>query len=433
MWDKIWDIRRAVPAPALMSDVVTWLPIATVVGIMAGLAAALFLVVLDAVTVYRQANPLLILLLPLAGLGVGYAYHRFGGRARGGNALIIDEIHVNGQRLPRRMVPFILVGTWVSHLFGASVGREGTGVQMSASLADQVAHRLRLTPERRRIVLITSIAAGFSAVFNAPVAGLVFALEVYNVGQMRYDALLPALVGALIGDWVVHLLQVPHSAYPLLPITDFDASLLLKVVVAALAFGLAARLFIRLTDVIRHLITVNVSSPAFRPVVGGVIVVALTLLLATDQYNGLSVELAKAATRGEEVPMLAFLLKIVFTALSLGSGFVGGEVTPLFVIGATFGADLARLLAVDPSFLASLGFVAVFAAASNTPIACVLLGVELFGGGSLVYLLTACVVAYFASGHRSIYGTQRVVTPKYSAELPEEPPTIHEWSRRKTD
>ncbi|MFQ3674111.1 MAG: chloride channel protein, partial [Aggregatilineales bacterium] len=286
MWDKIWDIRRAVGLLALVSDVVTWLPIATVVGVMAGLTAALFLVVLDAITVFRQANPSLILLLPLAGFAIGFAYHRFGGRAKGGNALIIDEIHVNGQRLPRRMLPFILIGTWVSHLFGASVGREGTGVQMSASLADQVAHYLRLTPERRRIVLITSIAAGFSAVFNAPVAGLVFALEVYNVGQMRYDALLPALVGALIGDWVVHLLQVPHSAYPLLPMTDFDASLLLKVVVAALAFGLAARLFIRFTDVIRHLITVNVSSPAFRPVVGGVIVVALTLLLATDQYNG---------------------------------------------------------------------------------------------------------------------------------------------------
>ncbi|XWX03951.1 chloride channel protein [Aggregatilineales bacterium SYSU G02658] len=433
MWDKIWDIRQSLTVPTLFRDVVTWLPIATVVGVMAGLAAALFLVVLDAVTAFREANPLLILLLPLAGLGIGFVYHRFGGRAKGGNALIIEEIHVNGQRLPRRMMPFILIGTWVSHLFGASVGREGTGVQMSASLADQVAHRLRLTPERRRIVLITSIAAGFSAVFNAPVAGLVFALEVYSVGQIRYDALLPALVGTLIGDWVVQLLQVPHGAYPLLPALDFDAELMLKVIAAGLIFGLAARVFIRLTDAIRHVIGVNVSSPPFRPVVGGVIIVALTLLLATDQYNGLSVELAKAATQGESVPPLAFLLKIVFTAVSLGSGFVGGEVTPLFVIGSTLGADLAQLLAVDSSFLASIGFVAVFAAASNTPIACVLLGVELFGGGSLVYLMVACVVAYFASGHRSIYGTQRVVTPKYAATLPDDPPTIHEWGQKKAD
>jgi H+/Cl- antiporter ClcA len=418
--------------PSFFRDLLLWVPIATIIGVMAGLAAALFLVVLDAITDYRQANPWLILLLPLAGWAIGYAYHRYGGRARGGNALIIDEIHRNEARLPRRMMPFILIGTWTSHLFGASVGREGTGVQMSASLADQVAHRLRLSPERRRIVLITSVAAGFSAVFNAPVAGLVFALEVYSVGQIRYDALMPALLGALIGDWVVHLLQVPHSAYPLLPMIDFEADLLLKVALAAVAFGLTARLFIRMTDGVRHLITVNVSSPPLRPMIGGVIVLGLTLLLATDQYNGLSVELAKAATQGQDVPALAFLLKILFTAVSLGSGFVGGEVTPLFVIGATVGADLARLLTVDPSFLSSLGFVAVFAAASNTPIACVLLGVELFGGGSLVYLLTACIIAYFTSGHRSIYGTQRVAIPKYEAPLPEEPPTIHEWAR-KTD
>ncbi len=430
MWNKIWDARPRLSVPSLLRDLMLWLPIAAVVGVMAGLAAALFLVVLDAVTAYRQANPWLILLLPLAGWAIGYAYHRYGGRARGGNALIIDEIHRNEARLPRRMTPFILIGTWTSHLFGASVGREGTGVQMSASLADQVAHRLRLSPERRRIVLITSIAAGFSAVFNAPVAGLVFALEVYSVGQMRYDALLPALLGALIGDWVVHLLQVPHSAYPLLPTIDFEADLLLKVALAAVAFGLTARLFIRMTDGVRHLIAVNVSSPPLRPMIGGVIVLGLTLLLATDQYNGLSVELAKAATQGQDVPALAFLLKILFTAVSLGSGFVGGEVTPLFVIGATLGADLARLLTVDPSFLSSLGFVAVFAAASNTPIACVLLGVELFGGGSLVYLLTACIIAYFASGHRSIYGTQRVAIPKYEAPLQDQPPTIHEWAKK---
>lgn len=390
-----------------------WLPLAVLVGLMAGVASAIFLIGLEAITAYRLEHPYLILGLPLAGLAVGWAYHRYGGDARQGTALIIDEIHVNSRQVPLRMVPFVLVGTWVSHLFGASVGREGTAIQMSASMADQLAYRLRLSPARRRLVLMTGIAAGFASVFGTPVAGVVFALEVQTVGAPRYEGLLAAVVAALVGDGITRGLGVHHSIYPLLPVMPLDAVTVLKVALAALGFGLTARLFIVLTDRIRELLQHRIAWPPLRVLIGGLVMVGFTLLLTTDIYNGLSLGLAKATVNGEALPPLAFLLKIAATAISLGSGFIGGEVTPLFVMGATTGAALEPLLQMTPGVLASLGFVAVFGAASNTPLACMLMGVELFGSGALPYLLLACVIAYLVSGQHTIYATQRIGVSKW--------------------
>jgi H+/Cl- antiporter ClcA len=399
----------------LSATLAKWTLLGAAIGVLAGLASTIFLFSLDWATRFRDAHPAIILALPAAGALLGFAYQRFAGDAAQGNHLVIEEIHSNQSRIPRRMAPMILLGTVATHLFGGSAGREGTALQMGAALADALRQALRLDRHDRRLLLMAGISGGFGSVFGTPVAGFVFGMEVQALGRIRYEGLVPCLVAACVGDLTARALGVPHAHYPLLPSTLIEPLLLAKIALAGLACGLVARAFIELTHAVKHLAE-RISRPWLRPAAGGFALLALTALVGSRDYLGLSLPLAARAVHGEDVVLWAFALKLVFTALTLGSGFLGGEVTPLFVIGATLGHALGRLLGVDPAFMAALGFVAVFAGASNTPLACVLMGVELFGGGALVYSLTLCAVAYLASGHRSIYRTQRIDTVKVTTD-----------------
>ncbi|MBK8027158.1 MAG: chloride channel protein [Chloroflexi bacterium] len=397
---------------AFLRAILKWTLLGGAVGILSGTASAIFLVSLDWATRTRLANPTILLILPLAGFAVGWIYYRFAGAAAQGNNLVIEEVHSNQSRIPLRMAPLVLLGTVITHLFGGSAGREGTAIQMGASLSDALRRALRLNPEDRRLMIMAGISGGFGSVFGTPVAGFVFGMEVQSVGRIRYEGMIPCLVAAYIGDIVTRLWGVGHSHYPALAHVEIEPLLLLKVALAGIAFGLTSILFVELTHGIKHLQSRLVSYPPLRPFIGGLLIVALTLLLGTQDYLGLGLPLIHQSVGGDGVVTFAFLLKLIFTALTLGSGFLGGEVTPLFVIGSTLGYTLGGLLGVDPTFMASIGFVAVFAGASNTPLACALMAMELFGGGSPVYLILGCAVAYLASGHRGIYVTQRIGSPK---------------------
>jgi H+/Cl- antiporter ClcA len=391
-----------------------WLLIGSLVGILAGTASAIFLISLNWVTETRMANPWLLYFLPLAGFVMGWVYWRFGGDAAKGNNLVIDEVNHNRSKIPRRMMPFVLVGTLITHLFGGSAGREGTAIQMGASLADGLRRLLNLRGDERRLILIAGISGGFGSVFGVPAAGFVFGMEVQSVGRVRYEGMIPCLVASFIGDLVTRSLGAPHSHYPAMAITPIDPFTLAKVSLAAILFGLTSMLFIELVHGIKTLNhRLNAWKP-LHPVFGGIAIIALSLLLGTNDYLGLGLPLIHESLEGSNVFAFAFLLKLLFTAITLGSGFLGGEVTPLFVIGATLGYSLANLLGLDPHFLASIGLVAVFAGASNTPLACAIMGIELFGGGGALYLFLACALAYLASGHRGIYTTQLVGVPKFA-------------------
>jgi H+/Cl- antiporter ClcA len=400
-----------------------WLVLGSLVGVLAGTSSAVFLYGLQLVTSARTGTPLLLLGLPLGGLAVGLLYHLVGGRSAGGNNLILDEIHglaaerpapVEGERfVPRRLAPLVLLGTWVTHLFGGSAGREGTAVQMSGSLSDGAARLLRLRGDDRRLLLIAAVSGGFASVFSVPLAGTVFGLEVQSTGRLRYDAIVPALTASVVGNVVFQTLDLPHDVTPAYELSAVALTLptLGKVVVAAIAFGLVATVFAELTEGLKLVFARAAAWPPLRPALGGLVVVALALLVGTDDYLGLSLPLIDDALTGAELVWYAFALKLLFTAVTLGAGFQGGEVTPLFVIGATLGAALAVPLDLDPGLLASIGFVAVFAAATNTPLACTIMGLELFGPAALPYLAVGCVVAFVASGHRGIYGSQRIGVP----------------------
>jgi H+/Cl- antiporter ClcA len=257
-------------------------------------------------------------------------------------------------------------------------------------------------------------------------------MEVQSMGRIRYEGMIPCLVAAIVGDLVTRAWGVGHTHYPRLAETSLESSLLLKVALAGIIFGLASFLFIELTHSIKQMSSRLLAWPPFRPAAGGLVIIGLTLVLGTHDYLGLSLPLIQQSLDGTGVIVLAFLLKIIFTTITLGSGFLGGEVTPLFVIGATLGYTLGRLLGVDPSFMAAIGFVAVFAGSSNTPLACALMGVELFGGGSAVYLIVGCVTAYLASGHRSIYVTQHIGIPKTTVIEPAAEESVESLAARRS-
>ncbi len=384
-----------------------WIGLGSIVGVLAGLSSAAFLWSLDLATEAFDTHPNLLWGLPLAGLAIGLAYHYGGGRSVEGNTLIIDEIHEPTAWVPRRMAPLVFLGTVVTHLFGGSAGREGTAIQMSGSLTDAAARAMRLEAGERRTLLVAAMSGGFGAVFGVPLAGAVFGLEVQRIGRPHARAVLPSLVASVVGDVVVRALGVEHTLTPDLGQVPLRWDLFAKVALAGVAFGLTALTFTVVAHRVKRLFAALIPWAPARPLVGGLLVVAMTVAIGNRLYNGLSLGLIESALFGGPVPTLAFLAKLAFTAVTLGSGFVGGEVTPLFVIGTTLGATLAGVLHVPVPLLAALGFVAVFAGAANTPLACTIMGAELFGGGAVGYFAVACVVAYVCSSHRGIYGSRR--------------------------
>lgn len=390
----------------------TWalrIALAAAVGVLAGLAAIVFLEAMRWATRAFVAHPLLLFGLPLGGFAIGLVYHRAGRGSGAGNNLILDEIREPQAWIPRRMAGLILVATIVTHLFGGSAGREGTAVQMAGSLADGLARRLRITGLERRLLLVASIGAGFAGVFGVPFAGVVFALEVQRIGRVRRAALAPTIVASFVADATVRVTGIDHDLLPRLAPVHLGPGLLAKVVVAGVAFGLMSLVFAESLHRTKHLAARVVGWPPARPLVGGVLIIAATGLVGTRAYLGLSSPLIeRSLLGGVGVALGAFALKTAFTALTLGTGFYGGEVTPLFVVGATLGVTMGHVLDAPIPLLAAAGLCAVFAGASNTPFASTVLGIELFGWHPALALVfaVACAVSYVASGSSSIYESQ---------------------------
>lgn len=386
-----------------------WLLLAMPVAMLAGTASAWFLWALDWATGTRAGHPWLLWLLPVAGFATGWLYLRYGSAVEGGVNLVISEINTPDQPIPVRMAPLVLGATVVSHLFGASVGREGTAVQMGGALADQLARWFRLDEADRRIVLMAGISAGFASVFGTPLAGALFGLEVLAVGRSRHAGLLPCLAAALLADQVELLwggwLGVHHTHYAAPFIPAVTAWALCAMALAGVLFGLTARVFARATHALAAAMKRAIAYAPLRPFLGGVAVALAVWLLGTDKYIGLGIPTIVDALR-QPLPGQDFLAKMAFTIVSLGSGFKGGEVTPLFFIGATLGNALAPLLQQPFALLAAVGFVAVFAGAANAPLASTVMAMELFGPDIGVYAALACVVAYACSGRPGIYRAQ---------------------------
>ncbi len=397
---------------ALVHTLVKWSALGGFVGVVSGSASAVFLLSLTWATSFQANHSWLLFLLPVAGIGISLVYSNWGKSVEGGQNLLLETIHNPEAAIPFRMAPLILLSTIVTHLFGGSAGREGTAVQMGGTLATLAKGLFRLSNSDHRILIMSGISGGFGSVFGTPLAGTVFGIEAITVGRLSYEALIPCFVASVIGDIVCRSLGVHHTHLTVNTIPVLSSKVWLAIGVASALFASCSRLFIGATRFVANLSQQFIKPDWMRPFVGGVILIGLTLSVHSRDYNGLSLGLISQSFTPQGVLLGAFALKILFTAVTLGTGFKGGEVTPLFCIGATSGAAFAQITGQPTAFFAALGFVAIFAGAANTPLASTLLGIELFGAQMAVPIAAACIISYILSGHRGIYQSQQIHTTK---------------------
>lgn len=390
------------------------LSLASLVGITSGVSASIFLVLLNKATLFRESHPFLIWGLPLAGLFIGWIFNRFGKGAEKGSNLVIEQIEgtfsSTPATLPGRMAPLVLGGTLVTHFFGGSAGREGTAVQMGASLADQWAAFFHVTPGERKKLLIAGAGSGFGAAIGAPWAGVIFGLEMLRIGPLRFEGLTASFIASWVAFGVTHFLKVPHSIYPSPEVPPLATQGILVSALVGVFFGFVALSFSRATHLFEHFWEKLGVSVRLRPFWAGFLLILLFYLEGSERYAGLGISVIQESLilpgHWEDG-----LWKFLFTVVTIGSGFKGGEFIPLVFIGTCLGSSFSHLpffsyLSFD--ILGALGFAAVFGAASNTPLACFVMALELFGVSLWPYALVACFFAYWASGHRGIYQSQSV-------------------------
>lgn len=431
----------------LFVSCVIWTAVVVPMALFVGTVCAFFLWVLNYLTEMRLDHAWILFLLPVAGSSVALLYHIVGRETSRGNNLILDEIHtprssVKGRAsIPSRMAPLILVATWVSQLFGASVGREGTAIQVAVSVTSTYAMLLRrlglkMAAADLRILFIAGIGAGFGGVFGTPAAAAVFSMEVLTVGIIYLDPVVPSLIAAFVADWTCRqwfdiLRQSPdtYNSTCLRAVCGIhvvgDVNISIEICMAAILVGILSGLASVLFCIGCHygsrFFQWSIRNAVLRPFVGGLLIIAMRYAFGTVDYLGIGtyerkihypgVSIESAFGEGGARPY-SWFAKLLFTCMSISTGFKGGELTPLFFIGACLGNLVAGLLSVPAAqfnLYVALAYVSIFAGATNTPIAAMVLGVELFGGQHVLYLMLACTFAYIAAGSSSVYQAQRLL------------------------
>lgn len=387
-----------------------WLLVAGLTGVACGLVGAAFYHVIAWVTAARQANGWLLLLMPAAGLFIVWSYRALGLENDSGTNQIIASVR-SGEKPPLRLALLIFVSTALTHLTGGSAGREGAALQIGGSLAAGLGRALRLGERSMNLIVMCGMSGVFTALFGTPLAATVFSMEVVSVGILHYSALFPCLLTSLVTMGVTGLLGVTAEGYTLLGGPALNLEFLLRAGVLAVGCALLSMAFCVLMHRTARLYKAFIPNRYLRVLCGAALVLLLTALEGSGDYNGAGGEVISAALAGQAVPY-AFLLKMVFTALSLGAGFRGGEIVPTFFVGATFGCAAAPLLGLDPAFGGAVGMVALFCGVTNCPLASILLSVELFGSSHILYFALACALSFLLSGKFSLYSSQKIVYSK---------------------
>lgn len=350
----------------------------------------------------------LIPFLPFAGLLITWLYHHFSETSLKGMTLVFETGQKKREDIPLLLIPLVMSGTWITHLFGGSAGREGVAVQIGAALSHALGRRFHLQKDSR-VMLITGMAAGFGGLFQTPLTAVFFSMEVIVAGKIQYEALLPALIASYTAAYTSHTLGLEKLYVPLKDTLEIsDAGMAVRLIVLGIIFGLTGRLFSFLLAKSKKFFGEKIKNPYFRIGVISIPLALILFLLYNGRYSGLGTNLISAAFSGGMIYSYDWILKLLLTILTLAIGYQGGEVTPLFSIGASLGIVLGGILSISPVYCAALGYAAVFAGATNTLLAPVLIGLEVFGANDMVPFLIVCIFAYLVNGDKSIYGAQEV-------------------------
>ncbi len=369
-----------------------------------GIISFVFLKMLGLSSVFREFFPYCIWFLPLSGMLTAFVYKRYGGESSKGNNLIIQSAN-EGVKVPKRLAFLTFIFTLLTHFSGGSAGREGTAVQIGGTLTSNVADKLGFKSDDRKIIILSGLSAAFGSVFGTPLAGAFFGMEVSCIGQLSVSAVIPCFLSSYLANAVTLLLGATHEVHKISAIPSLDIKSVLVFISASILFGLIGKLFALGVKYLKLLYAKIFKNTVLSALIGSVIVVLLIVLLNLNEYEGLSTWQQTTAFEGNanwyDMPV-----KFILTTLTLGAGFQGGEVTPLFDIGASFGGWYANMFGIEPSFLAAIGLICVFGSAANTPITTIMLGIELFGAEAVPYFVFASLISFIASGKSGIYSAQ---------------------------
>lgn len=389
-----------------------WLFLSTIMGVVCGIAGTAFHYSVDFATTKRTLYPNLIYFLPLAGLVIVFLYRHCGMKEDKGTNAVINSA-CSTETVPPQMGFLIFISTFLTHLCGGSAGREGAALQIGGSIAAVFNKIFHFTEEDKRILVMCGMSGLFSALFNTPITAAVFSLEAIKVGTIYYGALIPCLMSSAVAYIFSHYFNIKPVSYKIADLPAITPEILVKVIIFAILCAIVSIVFCECMRLSSTLYTKYLKNPYLRIVVGSLIIIGLTLLVGTRDYNGAGMNVIARAIQGETSPE-AFLLKIIFTALTLGAGFKGGEIVPVFFIGSTFGCFAGTLLGLDPGFAAALGLTAIFCACVNAPLASIFLSVELFGSTRILLFAIVCAVSYTLSGNYSLYSSQKFLYSKKS-------------------
>ena len=382
--------------------------LAVVVGIIVGAIDALFGRVLLFITDFRTEHyKILLPFLPIAGLLITYMYNKCSKESLKGMSLVLETTQEKREGIPKALIPLVMIGTWITHLFGGSAGREGVAVQIGATLSHNISKKLNL-PNNGKVMAIVGMSAGFGGLFQTPLAALFFAIEVITVGVLEYEALLPAFVGAYVASTTSHLLGLEKFFVNINETIPIDEKAVVKIIILGIAFGLAGKAFSYSLSKLKVFMGNKFKNPYVRIGVVSIPLAVLLFIVLGGRYCGLGTNIINNCFNDGTVYSYDFILKIAFTVITLSIGFQGGEVTPLFAIGASLGYVLGGVMGLNPVVTASLGYAAVFGSATNTLIAPMLIGLEVFGSQNMTMFVVVCIIAYVLNGNKSIYSAQEI-------------------------
>ena len=409
--DSIEELRR-LPHKLLVG--IKWIGFGILAGIIVGGISAVFAKAIGMATAYRLAHTRIVFFLPAAGLFVIWYYHRLGARHPRGTNLVLEAIR-EGSRIPVRMAPLIIVSTVITHLFGGSAGREGAALQVGGSLGHGLGQLLRFREADRRRTIMCGMSAAFSALFGTPLAAAILSMEISTVGVMYYSALVPCAVSALTAYLIAQVINPGSEVMLLESVPEFHAAEGAYTVILALACAVVSILFATSMHRGKKLLVKLMPNDYIRAAVSGILIVLLTLLVGDQTYNGTGSDMIARCVEDPafKVPFYAFLMKIIFTSITLGGGFQGGEIVPSLFIGATFGHFAGAMVGLDPSLCSAIGMACVFCGVTNCPIASLLIAFEMFGFEASSYFILAIAITYLFSGNYGIYSAQKIRFSKW--------------------